>query len=529
MAPFESVGQVPLIPDIGPELSFQDPQLLMGLDDLPMDILSSELTDDLDLDDLFGIFDDSRDVHTPAGGLTSPQRSNMVTPSTSESGNEIVHGRYASSDKEGVSNLSDKDRAEEEEKRMARMKRNRENAHLSRLRKKQQLQNLQQSCQNLKHQNTQLNLFIQRLAAENCLLRHHLNNVCNTSKISVPEVPSVLAPQAQQGTQIATPNQNEVKGKNVPSEGSENGSGVSIFHPDPASKASDCKAVETRQAKRKKIGGAGAAFLTLFSIFLFASPMTSVNQTQESGMSMRFLPEGHQQLTLNNGQSRGRSLMMVEKQDDANLSHYFSETVDALLQDQETLDLPKHALASLENIAPHALALDKEGSQIGAEKPMPASTVFPALAERLFESSGLAAPQMCKKVFEFRSDDIPNRIRSKKNIEKYITGTYGFKGRSSGLQIHADKPQSDSKESLAVIDIPQEDVEGSEQTTKDILPAHVTEPLLVSVLLPANSSGLSKNRMTAFEQLYVVILNPENTFSTYACDLPGRFLGRFDE
>ena len=526
MAEFES-GQVPLIPELEPDLSLQDPHLLMGLDDLPMDILSSELTDDLDLDELFGVFDDSTDVHAPAeGGLTSPQRSNMVTPSTSESGNEIMHGRCASSDKEGVSNLSDKDRAEEEEKRMARMKRNRENAHLSRLRKKQQLQNLQQSCQNLKHQNTQLNLFIQRLAAENCLLRHHLNNVCKTSKVSVPEVPSVLAPQ--QGTQIATSNQNELKGKNDTSQGSENGSGESYFHPDPALKSSDCKPAETRQAKRKKIGGAGAAFLTLFSIFLFAGPMTRVNEKTESSMSVRFLPEGHQQLTLNHGQSMGRSLMMVEKQEDVDLSHYFSETVDALLEDQETLELPKHALASLENIAPHALALDKEGSRIGAEKPMPASTVFPALAERLFEASGLAAPQMCKKVFEFRSDDIPNRIRSKKNIEKYITGTYGFKGRSSGLQIHAEEPQSDSKESLTVIDIPQEDVEGSD-ASKDILPAQVAEPLLVSVLLPANSSGPSKSRMTAFEQLYVVILNPENTFSTYACDLPGRFLGRFDE
>jgi len=69
--------------------------------------------------------------------------------------------------------------------------------------------------------------------------------------------------------------------------------------------------------------------------------------------------------------------------------------------------------------------------------------------------------------------------------------------------------------------LPPEDFVLSEPDHVDV-PA-VREPSLVSVLLPANSSANPDGPgLTAIDEIYVVILNPQNTFSTYACQLPNK-------
>nr|QLC27630.1 bZIP transcription factor 4 [Chlorella sp. HS2] len=66
----------------------------------------------------------------------------------------------------------------EEEKRLARMQRNRENAQLSRQRKKQQMAELEARCATLGQQNTKLTAAVQRLTAENAMLRQQLALIC---------------------------------------------------------------------------------------------------------------------------------------------------------------------------------------------------------------------------------------------------------------------------------------------------------------------------------------------------------------
>ena len=502
-----------------------DPALFPGLEELPSDLLSSDLTRELDLDDLLAIFDGDeidRDIVTPTDGGTASQTGHAATPSTSESGNRNTSGR-SSSDKEGMSketkNKDEKERIEEE-KRLARMKRNRENAHLSRLRKKEQLMNLQRSCQELKKQNSQLNLFIQRLAAENCLLRHHLKDVCQAAKLAVPDVPTALKPSQSDPKTAPVAKCITIHDTKKTAQRSDGASGASSSQTQGA-----VDSVQPRNSKRKKIGGTGAAFLTLFSLFLFMSPISIRKTDQAVSASVGFLPEGghssSQQRPLLT--QKGRSLMMVHEKspEEASLSDYLNETVHALLSDQEVQELPKHALANLKDIAPAALALDMDKANSDVEKNiLPAATTFPALTERIFESAGLEAPQMCKKVFEFHADDVPakNRLRSKRSIEKYVMGTHGFKGRSSGLKLHADEITGENEEPSRLLDVPRD----TEQHHDDdvLLPARVQEPLLVSLLLPANSSRTSRAGISAIDQLYVVILNPQNTFSTYACDLP---------
>lgn len=492
-----------------------DPLFLGGIEELPMNLINQDIDDTIDIDDLFSIFDD--ELHTPSDTRISLSTGRSATPTTSESGNGNVQAR--SPEKEETTNIRAEDRVAEE-KRLARMKRNRENAHLSRLRKKQQLLNLQQSCQNLKHQNSQLNLFIQRLAAENCLLRHHLNDVCKNADFAVPSVPSVLAPSGK----VETSGHEGYHAANKKSK---------VIHEDENKKTNpareDAKVGESfpvrveekRSCKGRKIGGAGAAFLTLFSIFLFVGPIGINPNHTSSSEYPKLLPEGHLTSTQALTSTKGRGLMSVnEATSDINLSEYLSETVNALLQDQKNDELPNHALSSLEDIAPHALILDKDDdiSNDGGGS-LPAASVFPALAKRFFESSGLEAPQMCTKVFTFHSDGIPSQFlsRNKKSIEKYVMGTHGFKGRSSGLKFNEKK-----KTPTRSLDVFTDDNEASryKEEEETLLPTEVSEPHIVSVMLPANASRSSRSGITAIDHLYVVILDPENTFSTYACQLP---------
>ncbi len=489
-----------------------DPLFLSGMEGFPIPSLDQDVNDAIDIEDLLSFFDD--DYHTPSDSRLSQAGFLTDTPTTSESGNEALNLKSCS-EKEDLTHNSIS--SSEEEKRLARMKRNRENAHLSRMRKKQQLMNLQQSCQSLKHQNSQLNLFIQRLAAENCLLRHHLKDVCSNANFAVPSVPSVLATQqttakSLDGTEHSgNSNHQIIIAHNKTGKVSESSKIGDISTKLPPTQ-------EKRGAKRKKIGGAGAAFLTLFSIFLFAGPM-GISPNESGGTEApKLLPGGQLTPIKNLPSQHGRSLMSTEGAafEDVNLSEYFSKTVDALLKDKDNINLPKHALSSLEDIAPHALSLDKDPNSNG-EGSLPASSVFTALAERFFESSGLDAPKMCEKVFTFHSDDISTEYhrRSKKSIEKYILGTHGFKGRSSGLKVGKKKSTDVSTELVA-----KDKSRNLEDGDDILLPTEISEPQLVSVMLPANSSRPKKSGITAIDHLYVVILDPQNTFSTYACQLP---------
>jgi len=130
--------------------------------------------------------------------LPTKQRSH-VTPTTSGShyGHQGSHGNSAS----GPARASRSSEEEEEERRQLRMRKNRENAYLSRIRKKQQMENLESACRILAKENTNLNVFVQRLAAENFLLRDHLKEVCRQAKVQVPDVPNVLE-EVSRGTDV---------------------------------------------------------------------------------------------------------------------------------------------------------------------------------------------------------------------------------------------------------------------------------------------------------------------------------------
>lgn len=477
-----------------------------------------------------------------------------VTPATSESYyGHNGHSGHHSNSASGPMGASRSSEEEEEERRQLRMKKNRENAYLSRIRKKQQMENLESACRSLAKQNAELNVFVQRLAAENFLLRDHLKEVCRRAQVNVPDVPNVLE-EVSRGTDVEGGGSSDVINKPWV---------VVDAAADVGAVAGD--AVGTRGArapiKRKRGGmssGATAAFLALFSLFLFASPSAFVGEGsgKQPGSALVGLPDVSSVAT--GLVHSGRGLMQVQDIKDIqegqsipaiSVADYFSQTVDALFVDQADLQLPQLALSVVEDMAQSALALDrdqipkeiqvdesKEGSQgmdgteDTAKHLLPASAVFPALADRFFSSSGLEAPQMCRKVFEFSAEDVPAVSPSnKKSIEKYVLGTgVGFRGRASGLKVeeHALEPANP---------VAYRKVRGSKseqdrgehpgldgETDNDDVPA-VREPSLVSVLLPANAStDPSDPGLTAIDEIYVVILNPQNTFSTYACQLPNK-------
>jgi len=425
------------------------------------------------------------------------------------------------------SNVSDEARREEE-RRAIRMKKNRENAALSRIRKKQQLEALGETVRSLAKQNTELNVFVQRLAAENFLLRDHLAEVSGLANVAVPDVPSVL---------------DEVSSRAVRGEDVEAGR----TPPPPTTTTTTMKKTTTTKRKRGGLSsGATTAFLALFSLFLFASPTAFLGGNNEDASSSSPALAGLPAVSsvvgpLGTTDFVGRGLKMTAEFEDtetgemtSTMSDLVSKTIDALLQDQAALQLPKHALEVAKDMAPSALALD-DGTTPTTSPSLPAASFFPALADRFFSNSGLEPPQTCKKVFEFTPDDLPSPI-NKRSVEKYVLGTaVGFKGRSSGLRVSESSPSSSSSSSSkdVVADPLTQSTSVVLPTTSTIsTPTTVvssdlptpTSPSVVSVLFPTprNASGTepsSKAGLAAVDELYVVVLNPQSTFTTYACPI----------
>lgn len=473
----------------------------------------------LSLADMFGSDDELADF-LPGGGAAL----NKVSPSTSESGN-INEGRGGrglpiattgtiatapttgaeSSGGAAASNPSNNVQ-EDEAKKLARMQRNRENAYLSRQRKKQQMAELQQTCTQLRGQATQLTCLVHRLVAENCLLRHHLGSACQKAGMPVPDVPSAMKPTmagaAQAAVGIGTgivgaPAMAPVKQQPVilrpgmvpitaqqqqQQQPAAPAAVPAVVVPQQAAAPAAADALPTTTAsgrpvrtKRARVTGAGAAFLTLFSIFLFVGPMaplTGRNTTSSGSPSATagYLPPAEGLLSSNHATNQllgpitrsrasgGRSLLQSASIEDsstaasdplplsASLVH---QTVDALLQDPYSQRLPATALQRLQDLAPAAVVLDPNDSRLNdagtgnsvpqssgttsTTNPLAAHTAFPILANSFFKAAGLDAPQTCQKVFEFDASTLPHPARSRRGVERFITGAYGFKGRSIGL------------------------------------------------------------------------------------------------
>ena len=393
---------------------------------------------------------------------------------------------------------------EDEAKRLARMKRNRENAYLSRQRKKQQFQQLQAAVARLQTQNSQLTLFVQRLTAENCLLRHHLANACGKANISVPDVPSSLqsmatsqqpqaanasiVPRGPVGSHQPSTNSNISTIEENAAAGPVGQSGLPSVVVAPKVQHDSC---EQRSMKRRRISGAGAALLALFSVFMFASPFIPApsgspisglltDRPNYGNQVVGLLPMGSMKIADNEaiGGRQGRALMQVNdgfldqvsgKLDDkecARRGHISNETLESLLHDPKFKALPEMAFKSLQELAPAAVLLSPDAAakedddaklssskdsiqehalakrwehESNSRDPMAASVAFPVLASHIFDSAGLASPQTCEKVFEFSASDVSHPRRSRQSVERYILSSYGFKGRSAGLKMPVEK------------------------------------------------------------------------------------------
>jgi hypothetical protein len=611
----------------------------------------------LNLEDVFGSDDELADF-LPSGGTAF----NKVSPSTSESGN-INEGRGGrglpigatatapttgteSSGGAAASNPSDTVQ-EDEAKKLARMQRNRENAYLSRQRKKQQMAELQQTCTQLKGQATQLTCLVHRLVAENCLLRHHLGAACQKAGTPVPDVPSAMktaaagAAPAAVGTGIGVvpvkqqpvvlrpgmfpiaaqqQQQQPAAPATIPTVPQQVAAPTAAAAP-PAAAVLPTTTASGRpvRAKRARVTGAGAAFLTLFSIFLFVGPMAPLTgrnkaSSGSSSAAAGYLPPARGLLSSDHTTNQllgpitrshasgGRSLLQSASIEDsstaatdpgsiplsASLVH---QTLDSLLQDPHSQRLPAQALQRLQDLAPAAVVLDpndstlndaKTGNSVpqtsGTTNPLAANTAFPMLANNFFKAAGLDAPQTCQKVFEFDASTLPHPARSRKSVERFITGAYGFKGRSIGLpgSVNAARTETSSSgasafskdsgtstrtplrlpSSSSVVQDPGEstfvvkalenerrlheyqdlslaqqgidtvneesnlgDTKQHESEGADLLPIAVNEPTLVSVLLPSNASQPNEGGLSAVDRVFVVLLHPGERFITYSCGL----------
>ena len=565
---------------------------------------------------------------------------NRATPSTSESGN-LAGGSpstratesggsepHTSSGGSGAGDASNSLEGEDDAKRQARMQRNRENAFLSRQRKKQQMQELQQTCSHLRGQTTQLTCLVHRLVAENCLLRHHLGTACKQAGMPLPDVPSAMKAQGAIRVVPPTAAAGAVPGV-VPQSMMNNGLGVlpstgfitpaamlpgmrpgvplqpanitvapgmavarATAAPAPAPAAPPAAPPVTASGrpirnKRARMTGAGAAFLALFSVFLFVSPLTpggggisskTMMPMTSNGPATRLLPVLSTEVVgssavldplvpISGGRS-GRALLQSTAtiEDSEPLpkplpmpASLVNQTLEALLQDPRTQKVPAEALQRLQDLAPAAVLLDpneqNKSNNVpkgGAASPLSAATAFPTLADQFFKAAGLDAPQACQKVFEFDAATIPHPARSRRSVEKFITGAYGFKGRSMGLpegsssqskgaaaststlQLPAAKGGSSNLDSSLVVKGPQQPLllgdgsNGNDDSSfvnesvdpSDALPIAVSEPTLVSVLLPANANKSAEfGGLSAIDRVFVVLLHPGDRFLTYSCGL----------
>jgi hypothetical protein len=615
---------------------------------------------------VFGSDDELADF-LPGGGATL----NKVSPSTSESGNinegrgglpvatttatgTAPNGAESSGGASGAAASNPSNIEEDEAKKLARMQRNRENAYLSRQRKKQQMAELQTMCTQLRGQATQLTCLVHRLVAENCLLRHHLGAACQKAGMPVPDVPSAMKPAgvaagaAAAGTAAAVApvvgvpaalkqNPALVRPGMVPMVAQQRPPAAPAAvpqqaaappaAPSPAPAAAPTTTASGRpvRSKRARVTGAGAAFLTLFSIFLFVGPMapltgrhalsSSSSSTPTATAAAGYLaPAGglssdhtaSQQLLgpITRSHAGARSLLQSASIEDSSTAteernSLIHQTMDALLQDPRSQQLPALALQRLQDLAPAAVVLDpneststttleqNSGGTAGntvpqSSNPLAANTAFPMLANNFFKAAGLDAPQTCQKVFEFDASTLPHPARSRRSVERFITGAYGFKGRSiglpditssgtatatatstsssspshtasvfsksnggssSGTPLRLPSPStlaiqdSEGKSSLVVKALENErrlqellpdvaDVgtphdgtnEGQDEST-DLLPVAVNEPTLVSVLLPSNASQPGDGGLSAVDRVFVVLLHPGERFITYSCGL----------
>ena len=580
-----SFHEKPLLPDLGDlgidglgieslvPMNDEDRDAFFPFDGVGIDALESD-----PLDRLFdGTYDASPDSTRVSGGGSRAEAKHHSNPSASNHSNHSNHSPHSSNATPATSETlflhtpefaSTDESLEQRLRRQARMKKNRENAQLSRIRKKQQLETLEETVRDLAKQNTELNVFVQRLAAENFLLRDHLKEVCGRAKVAVPDVPSVL-------DEVSNKSRGDVEGDVV---------GVHVDKTTTGTTTGTTTAT-TRTSKRKRGGissGATTAFLALFALFLFASPTAFLGDEREDASLVPFVAPTtttSRMTAASTGLVRsGRDLLSLQHADNyedlqgnpsdpptlITSADFISQTLDTLLLDQAPLELPKHALAVAKDLAPSALVLDDPESSSSS---LPASTIFPALADRFFASSGLAPPQTCKKVFEFTAEDLSmHGPINKKSVENFVLGTtVGFKGRSTGLRIDGSTdrtsllssllteregqrervsfPDSEGEETKALALKNDHDPLPSTANTIDAMNAMnaidamdamnttTMEPSLVSVLLPqravaatdhGNTSEPGKHGhkpLTAVDELYVVVLNPQRTFSTYACSL----------
>jgi hypothetical protein len=535
-----------------------------------------------------------------------------VGPVTTE--RKMVAGEACPGGKEHHHKAPSQGHVEDEAKRQARMKRNRENAFLSRQRKKQQTIELQQQCSLLRKQTTQLTCMVQRLVAENCLLRHHLSTTCQRAGVPVPDVPSALkaapatphaagygghptvsrlgGPGVEPG-RASQPSNGLVPEKAVPS-------GLDIVTPQISG---DNKSEGTKTAtagavggngggrKRARTTGASAAFLALFSIFMFVGPgnlvpgsnfgskHANMPHSTSLGGPLALLPAGSNVGENEAGWSNthGRSLLAVqgggvgqEDRDVKRLEQWplvvgsdksevskelmallVNQTLEALCQDPHNHKdlLTREAMDRIKQLGPVAVSLDREV----AGGP---SITFPLMASHFLEGSGLANPQTCTKVFDFSAATMSNSMRSKRRIDKYVSGSsVGFKGRSlvtstsEGVltlssSSKGERPDDQIKTKQMVVQQDNEreindgvydqkdkhnrqvrvnktmSLEVTDEKLDGYLPedseSSSSEPALVSLLLPTPSkAGL----LSAIDRILIMFLYPGDRFVTYSCGL----------
>lgn len=195
-------------------------------------------------------------------------------------------------------------------------------------------------------------------------------------------------------------------------------------------------------------------------------------------------------------------------------------------------------------------------------------------AGQLFHSSGLAAPETCRKILEVDAASVAHALRSRRSLERFLLGQHGFRGRSLAdsslaagdaeagaaggaagalprpgllptggdqrggghvqgglLQLEGAANEQGSLENDVATGASSQLLDEPEGGDADRLfpalaPGVGEEPVLVSVLLPVNSStagseeGSSGRQLTAVDKVFVVMLHPRQRYVTYSCSLP---------
>uniref|UniRef100_A0A061S2K3 BZIP domain-containing protein n=1 Tax=Tetraselmis sp. GSL018 TaxID=582737 RepID=A0A061S2K3_9CHLO len=402
----------------------------------------------------------------------------------------------------------------ERSKQTARQQRNRECAAQSRFRKKQYLKELEERCQHLEAANLQLNAMVQQLSSENASLRCQLAGVF-AGQLSAPPVGAFQGASQHIPLKVPMPKQPP---QQQPSRSKR--------------KAGTSSATQHTGGKhmRSAAGGTKMAAVILSvvcCVAILSSPWevplgsTAAWDSAEPVRKGRSLASAGTALSgLSASESATaaalkrvkRAVLMLPGPGLSNSSDVYPERKEQTSPSPDR-SIEAEVMLQLRRLGPLALSRQPPDGDGGGAAPQGS---FPLLARDAFVGAGLMSPVTCTQVLTF---------------QQRPDGTSARRADSTGPRWHH------SRKGFAIPLLPSEQEAlrqgpggspgSAGKRIGDCGAADADAGAVVSVFFPASDANRSSDAydshvgaLRSVDQLYIVVLAPQSTYTAYRCDLP---------